>query len=419
MATARGAGPRWAHRVGALLLGCGTADPGAPQPGAAEAPGVEVGVAVPATGGLMLEARRAWQLVLEQINEDGGIDDRPLRVDERSAPLDDASDLRPVADGFVHLTNEGYKYIISLVSGAALQPIVDAARPNGVLAMSITSEDAAADLPEFDGLLLRAILPTDRLLQKQAQALQARGLRSIAIVGETLEGQVDARQAALRDAYAACAACRAASVTYPAEADLYRYDWESVGTTVMQSSPDVVFLASANLSALLDTIFWVERAGYTGLYYFAHGAYMASVEQSMLGSRVPERFRSYDLALPPNGRLDHFLATYEERYGDSFLPEPRLIAFADYLSLLALAMTRVGDDDPRAVARAMKELASPPGERFGTLEYVEAAAAVRAGREIDFVGLSGPLDFDAHGEVSDAFMREYALSANGDVTALP
>jgi ABC-type branched-subunit amino acid transport system substrate-binding protein len=367
----------------------------------------------------MVEARHAWQLVIEQINAGGGINDRPLRVHERGAPLDDASDLGPVADGFVNLTREGYKYIISLVSGAAVQPIVDAARPNGVLAMSITSEDAAADLPEFDGMLLRAILPTDRLIQKQALALQERGLRSIVVVGETVGGLVDARQTAMRDAYAVCAACSAVDVTYPAEADLYRYDWESVGATVMQSTPDVVFLTSANLSALLDTIFWVERDGYTGLYYFAHGAFMASAQQSMRGSRVPERFRSYELALPPSPRLDHFLATYEAHYGDSFVPEPRLIAFADYLSLLALAMTRVGDDDPRAVAAAMKDLAAPPGERFGTLEYVEAAAAVRDGRDIDFVGLSGPLDFDVRGEVSDGFMQEYALTPSGDVAPLP
>jgi hypothetical protein len=67
----------------------------------------------------------------------------------------------------------------------------------------------------------------------------------------------------------------------------------------------------------------------------------------------------------------------------------------------------------------MKELASPPGERFGPLEYVAAAEAVRAGRDIDFVGLSGPFDFDARGEVSDGYVQEYGVSAAGDVVALP
>jgi branched-chain amino acid transport system substrate-binding protein len=397
------------------LVGCGAREPGVTEVGT-----VAVGVVVPITGGgLMLEARQAWELVVEQINEGGGIDRKMLSVHERDLPLDDASDLSPVADGFVNLANEGYKYIISLVSGEALQPMMDAAMPHGVLAMSITSEDAVADLPEFDGMLLRAILPTDRLIQKQALALRAEGLASIAIVGETLAGAPDARQLAMQGAYADCEGCSAVSVTYPAEADLYRYDWESVGAAVIASAPDVVYLASADVSALLDTIFWTERAGYTGRYYFAHGGFMASVSAAMPGSKVPQRFRSYDLALPPSERLDRFLSTYEARYGDSFVPEPRLIAFADYLSLLALAMTRVGDGDPRAVSAAMKDLATPPGEVFGTLEFMQAAAAVRAGRDIDFVGLSGPLDLDARGEVADGYVREYGVTPSGDVVPLP
>jgi len=262
-------------------------------------------------------------------------------------------------------------------------------------------------------------LPTDRLIERQADTLRARGLRSIAVVGATVGGLTDERQQMMRAAFGACVDCLATSITYPAEADLYRYDWESVGAAVMAAQPDVVYLASADVAALLDTIFWVERAGYTGLYYFAHGAFMAQTALSMPGSKVPGRFRSYELALPPSERLDHFLATYEARYGESFVPEPRLVAFADYLSLLALAMTRVGDEDPRAVASTMKELAGPPGERFGTMEYVAAAAAVRAGRDIDFVGLSGPLDFDERGEVADGFIQEYGVTPGGDVTPLP
>jgi branched-chain amino acid transport system substrate-binding protein len=380
---------------------------------------MEIAIAVPDPhGGLMGQARQAWELALEQVNAAGGIRGRPLSVRERDLSLD-TQDPSLMADGFVSLTREGYKYIISLVSGAALRPMMDAAMPRGVLTMSVTSEDSASELPEFDGMLLRAILPTDRLIQKQALALQGEGLLSIAIVGETVAGQQTARQLAMYEAYASCEACTTKAVTYPLEADLYRYDWESVGLAVMASAPDVVYLASADVSALLDTLFWVERAGYTGRYYFAHGSVMASLVAAMPGSKLPARFRSHDLALPPSERLDHFLATYRARYGDDFVPEPRLIAFADYLSLLSLAMTRVGSADPRAVASTMKEFAAPPGERYGTLEFWEAAAAVRAGRDIDFIGLSGALDFDARGEVSDGFVQEYGVTPSGDVAPMP
>src|SRR5688572_14623269 len=159
-----------------------------------------------ASTGVMGEARQAWQLVVEQVEADGGVNRKAFSVVEQDTPLDDADDLGPIADGFIELTNEGYKYIISLLSGPALEPMMAAAMPQGVLAMSITSEDSAADLPEYDGMLLRGILPTDRLIQKQAQALQARGLVRLAIVGETVQGEIDTRHAAMLDAYATCAA---------------------------------------------------------------------------------------------------------------------------------------------------------------------------------------------------------------------
>lgn len=146
---------------------------------------------------------------------------------------------------------------------------------------------------------------------------------------------------------------------------------------------------------------------------------MGTLLPALPGSAAPPRFRSYDLALPPNARLDHFLSSYEQRYGDAFVLEPRLIAFADYLALLALAMTAVGDQDPHRVAATMKALARPPGDEYGPLDYVQAAAAVRAGQDIDFQGLSGPLDFDLRGEVSDGYIQQYGVNSLGDIAPLP
>jgi branched-chain amino acid transport system substrate-binding protein len=381
---------------------------------------VTVAVAAPFSGvGLMSDARQAWQLVVEQINLAGGINGRPLAVYERDTPLADIADLQPVTDGFVKLTGEGYKYIISLVSGAAVKPMLDAALPRNVLTMSVTSEDASADLPASDGMFLRAILPTDVLIQKQARALQNQGLRRMVIVSQTLAGLSDPRNLYMQAAYAGCASCNVTVVSYPSEADLYRYDWESIGASISAGAPDVIFLASTSPSALLDIVYWSEASGYSGLYYFAYGGYMAPLMSAFPGSDVAGRFRSYDLALPPSLELDAFLGAYEARYAEPFVPEPRLMAFADYLTLLALAMTRVGDGDPKAVSASIREIAGPPGDAFGPMDYGAAAAAVRAGRDLDFTGFSGAVDFDARGDVSDGFAQEYGVDPSGGITALP
>lgn len=413
-------GARWRQRPrarvrasGALLaaasLGCG----GEPEPEP-----IEVAVAVPFVGtGVMADARQAWQLVLDSINEAGGVDGRPLRVVERNTPLAAADDLSPVADGFVALASEGYRYIISLVSGDAVEPMLHAATSHGVLAMSITSEEPAAALAGYDALLLRGILSTDRLIAKQAVTLQAQGLHQLTVVGATQAGVPAARQQAMRAAYERCQSCTVHELTYPSEMDPFYFDWSTLGERAVELAPDVVYLAGANVDALRDTVRALEVAGYSGTYQFAYGGYMASL-LPMFAPEVTQRFRSYDLALPRSEQSDEFLARYETAYGTSFVPEPRLIAFADYLALLALAMTRVGADDPTRVALAMKELAAPPGEAHGPLDYAAASAAIRAGEDIDFVGLSGPLDFDEHGEVADGFAQEYGVDARGAIVPL-
>jgi branched-chain amino acid transport system substrate-binding protein len=395
---------------GCLTLGCSADEP---EP-------IEVAVAVPFSGsGLMLDARQAWDLVLDDIERGGGVNGQPLVVHERDTPLSAADDLASIARGFVDLTGEGYRYIISLISGAAVEPMLRAATSHGVLAMSITSEEPASQLADYPALLLRGILPTDRLIAKQAAALQARGKTHVALVGPLRAGVADERQVAMRTAYTACEGCQVSEVTYPSDADLYRYDWRSLGQSVAASNPDVVFLAMTDASALADTVFAIESFGFAGEYHFAYGGYVSSVLPAFTGSGVASRFFSYDLALPPGERLDRFLALYEERYGESFVPEPRLIAFADYLALLALAMTRVGSHDPELVAATMKELASPPGDSYGPLDFAAASAAVRAGADIDFDGLSGPLDFDARGEVLDGFALEYGVNQAGEIAPLP
>lgn len=175
------------------------------------------------------------------------------------------------------------------------------------------------------------------------------------------------------------------------EADLYRYDWTGLGEQVVAWRPDVVFLASAIPAALIDAVYAMDQSGYRGLYYFAYGALMTMVRARLSNPEVATRFRSHDLALPPSPHLDRFLSLYEDAYGAAFVPEPRLIAFADYLALLSLAVAQVGDGSPERVAAAMKQIAGPPGEAFGALDYAAAVSALEQGRDIDFMGPVGPV----------------------------
>lgn len=64
-----------------------------------------------------------------------------------------------------------------------------------------------------------------------------------------------------------------------------------------------------------------------------------------------------------------------------------------FLASVAADSTK-GED----IARALPKVANPPGKQVTFLHLTDAMKALRAGQDIDYQGVSGPIDFDAHGD---------------------
>lgn len=377
---------------------------------------IEVAVVVPLTGsGAMLDAVRALTLVQESVNEAGGIGGRPLVVRAFDTPLNSPDDLTPVIVGFSEIADQGLKYIISLIAGETVEPIMDVAMRKGVLAMSLVAEEHSNNLPEYNGMLLRAVLPFDRLVQQQAQVLQQRGERSLLVIGPSDDqGAVDIRHAAMLVAFEGCADCRSRSISYPRSADPYLYDWASLGERAAQEMPDAVYLVGTNYQALMDSVYVLDSRGYEGLYYFAYGGFITGLIPIFWDTAAPN-FRAFELGVPETSVLNAFRAVYAERFDTDFVPEPRLLAAADYLGLLSLALTEVGPDDPREVSLAMKRLSGPQGVKVGPLDFLNATQSLNSSSVFDYVGLSGPLDFNDMGDVKQSLVVEYGVTGDGQL----
>jgi branched-chain amino acid transport system substrate-binding protein len=63
-------------------------------------------------------------------------------------------------------------------------------------------------------------------------------------------------------------------------------------------------------------------------------------------------------------------------------------------------MVRTGSSDRETLAVALRDVSSPPGKRVHAGEFAEAASRLRNGENIDYEGVSGPVDFDESGNVS-------------------
>ncbi|MFQ5567940.1 MAG: ABC transporter substrate-binding protein, partial [Paracoccaceae bacterium] len=71
----------------------------------------------------------------------------------------------------------------------------------------------------------------------------------------------------------------------------------------------------------------------------------------------------------------------------------------DATFLIALAIEKAGAADPAKIAAALGEVANAPGEVIRPGEWSKAKALIAAGKDVNYEGASGTVDFDSNGDV--------------------
>ncbi len=98
------------------------------------------------------------------------------------------------------------------------------------------------------------------------------------------------------------------------------------------------------------------------------------------------------------GRL--FDRLFEQEFGYRY-KNPFVREAYDAVVLIALAAEKAGSTDPTKIRDALRKVANAPGTQYGPgPEGIKAALeAIRKGQDIDYVGASGPIEFDEHGDI--------------------
>ncbi len=96
----------------------------------------------------------------------------------------------------------------------------------------------------------------------------------------------------------------------------------------------------------------------------------------------------------------------------------------DAMNVLALAMLRAqlkdGAVNRATVAQNIRAVADPGNGKVQVTDYTSGKKALEAGKEINYQGLVGPIDFDAYGNITAPFaIRQVKDGAWTDVTILP
>ncbi len=346
------------------------------------------------------DRERAVALAAEEINEAGGIGGKPLAVlaCDTANEADQATDVVRFASGFV-----GVDAIVGCASSTnTVAAFTDAARPAGTVMMSPSATSVRLTALPDDDLLWRTA-PSD---QDQGAALArfalSRGYQTVAVVQRD-----DAYGNGLEEVFfeALCTGgftC-VTGQTYLVERyapDASSQDLRGILTQLATDSPDVVvvFGLIADASAVLTEALRNDNLAEADLL-FSDGARQPALTDAVRTATDCGRvFGTGPLPLDRDDATSVY-GRFVRRYEAKFDRDAGLFTAHAYDATYALAYGLAGRGEGTLPA-ALHRLASGTPVAVGASEFAGAQAELAGGGSIDLVGASGPVDFDAAGDVA-------------------
>ena len=167
----------------------------------------------------------------------------------------------------------------------------------------------------------------------------------------------------------------------------------------LAEKPDSIFFIARIQDAATMTREWLSLGGTQNMILQNTLRNMEYV--NAVGPKFLQKAFGYDNASVEGLTVDAFRASYKAKYnsepvGAGILPQ------YDALIVLALAMNIAPDLSGPAIRDSMRKTHSPNGTVVGTgpEEYKKALALIKEGKPIEYHGATGPVEFDANGDVS-------------------
>jgi ABC-type branched-subunit amino acid transport system substrate-binding protein len=85
----------------------------------------------------------------------------------------------------------------------------------------------------------------------------------------------------------------------------------------------------------------------------------------------------------------------------------------DAVMMCFLGATAAGSSDGADIQKALRDVSAPPGEKFNFLQLTDAIRALQEGRDIDFDGVTGPIDWDENGDPTAATYEVWTYGGDG------
>ena len=388
-----------------VLSGCA-----APAPTYAKGDGVlKLGGVLPLTGALAFLSPpeiAGIDLAIKDINDAGGVLGQPVTFS-----LEDSSDGDSPAvakDSATKLLGSGVDAIIGAAASGVTRNIID--QITGAKVVQISMSNTAPDLSTWDdgGYYFRTA-PSD-LLQGGVVGNQivADGNENVGIIyqqtayGEGLEAKA-------KEVIEGAGATVVAAEAFPEGES----NFDTIVDKVIAAGADSVLLISYDeikkiVPALQkksfpgDKIYLVD-GNLANFSDQAWAGYLKGAQGTLPGGKTDEAFKKRAADL------------YKANYGKELTEFAYLAESYDAVILLALAAEQAKNDSGEAIMNNMISV-STGGEKVSN--FADGLAAIKAGKDIDYEGFSGPIEFDKNGDPTGASIGIWKYTDESGVSTL-
>ncbi|MEU6717326.1 ABC transporter substrate-binding protein [Nonomuraea sp. NPDC046802] len=366
---------------------------------------LRLGVLVPWSGGLQFFNRpmaAGVRLAVNEINAAGGVFGRDVSEVETDSG-DSTTDLHLQALSM--LISGGSDVVIGPITSSMSLELIDQIKSAGVAQISPTATADQLTDADDDGLYFRTVAPDSIQGDVLAKLIAADGGRRVGVL-------------ALDDPYGTGLSERIRrSLENRGITDLHTETYDTFDTSyttevenIKDSAPDTIVVVGRTETAAIARELVKQGLGADRhKWYFVDGnlsfygsdlprGTLTGVKATMAGAEVTDAFRRR-------------LASFDPGVTDfKYAPEAY-----DATIVAALAALTAGRDDPKSIARAMAGV-TRGGERC--TDFRACARLLASGEDIDYDGVSGPIDFTDKGDPATAPIGIYQYKANNTYISL-
>lgn len=407
--TMKAAGIAAAVMLVAAACGGGGDDGGGGDGGGGSSEPLKLGYVLPETGDLAYLGPpqiKAMEFAMQEINQAGGVLGNEL---PKAVGGDEANDQAIASQSADRVLSKGADAIIGAAASGMSLAIIDKITGAGVVQCSGSNTAPTFTDYKDDGFYFRTA-PSDALQGPVlADVIVADGHSKVAIVARADDygkGLADATAKALE----AAGATVALNDTYDPKAT----NFDAVVQKVVSTKPDAVVVVAFEegkqiIKGLLESGVNLDKVG----IYGADGLRSEELPE-LVAPNNPGALSGMKGTAPASADNPKFTKQLKK-----FAPKLEELQFApqvyDCVNIIALAAEAADSTDPGDFAGEINGV-TKDGEECSN--FADCKKLLDDGKDIDYQGASGPLDFIDAGEPGKASMEVYGYNKKGDLKTL-